>query len=147
MLRRSFLAVAAAAALIPAARAARARKATLHKNPDCGCCDEYAKYLKAYDFAVDIVETPELDKFREQKGVPQQLAGCHTMLVEGYVIEGHVPIKPIERMLSEKPKIAGISLPGMPAGSPGMTGKKEKPFTTYAFGGRIGSQPQVYSVE
>ena len=147
MLRRSFLAALGATALSPIARAGKIRNAALYKNPDCGCCDDYAKYLKGYDFAVDIVETPELDKFRAQKGVPQELAGCHTMLVEGYVVEGHVPVKAIERMLSQKPKIAGIALPGMPAGSPGMTGKKEKPFTIYAFGGEAAGKSQVYFVE
>ena len=93
-----------------------------------------------------LVCHPELDKFRAQRGVPRELAGCHTLLVEGYVVEGHVPVKPIERMLSEKPAIAGIALPGMPQGSPGMTGKKEKPFTIYAFD-RRGGKPSVYAVE
>ena len=147
MHRRAFLALVTATAFVPVARAGRTRKAALYKNPDCGCCDDYASYLKGHDFAVDIVETPELDKFRAQKGVPKDLAGCHTMLVEGYVVEGHVPVKAIERMLSQKPKIVGISLPGMPAGSPGMTGKKEKPFTVYAFAGQPGGKPQVYFVE
>jgi hypothetical protein len=114
--RRSFLAVVAVAALVPAARAGKARSATLYKNPDCGCCDEHAKYLKGYGFDIKIVETPELDKFRTQ------------------------------RMLREKPAIAGIALPGMPQGSPGMTGKKEKPFTIYAFD-RKGGKPSVYAVE
>ena len=147
MLRRSFLGALVAVAVVPAADAQQPRAATLYKNPDCGCCDEYAKYLGQHGFKVEIIATPDLDRIKESKDVPQQFSGCHTTLIGGYVVEGHVPVKSIERMLREKPKITGISLPGMPDGSPGMTGKKEAPFTIHAFGGRIGGKPQVYSVE
>ena len=79
-----------------------------------------------------------------QHGVPEPLVGCHTTLVDGYVVEGHVPIGAMLRMLEERPDITGISLPGMPAGSPGMSGEKAAPFTIY----EIGDGPtKVYAVE
>lgn len=147
MLRRSFLGALVAVAVVPAADAQAPRIATLYKNPDCDCCDEHAKYLRQHGFKVEVIATPELDRIKKRKGVPEELSGCHTTLIGAYVVEGHVPVKSIERMLREKPKIAGISLPGMPAGSPGMTGKKEAPFTIHAFGGQTGGKPQVYSIE
>ena len=147
MLRRSFLTALVAVAAVPAAHAQKPRPATLYKNPDCDCCDEYAKYLRQHGFEVEVIATPELDRIKKSRGVPEALAGCHTTLVGTYVVEGHVPVKSIERLLREKPKITGISLPGMPAGSPGMSGKKEAPFTMQSFGGQTGGKPQIYSVE
>ena len=148
MLRTSFLAALVAAGAVSAARAQKKRRpATLYKNPDCDCCDEYAKYLRQHGFQVEVIATPELDRIKKTKGVPEALGGCHTTLIGAYVVEGHVPVKSIERMLREKPNIAGISLPGMPAGSPGMSGKKEAPFTMQAFGGQTGGKPQIYSIE
>jgi hypothetical protein len=147
MNRRSFVIAAWAAAAAPRANAQASRNATLYKNPDCTCCDEYASYLRQHGFKVDVIATPELDQIKKSKGVPQQFSGCHTTLVGGYVVEGHVPLKSIERLLREKPKITGISLPGMPAGSPGMTGSKEKPFEIYEFVARSKGEPKVYAIE
>ena len=79
-----------------------------------------------------------------QYGVPDALVGCHTTLVDGYVVEGHVPIGAVLRMLTERPAIKGISLPGMPAGSPGMFGEKTGPFTIYEIGD---GRAKVYAVE
>lgn len=106
-------------------------KATLYKNPQCGCCEEYAKYLGQNGFQVTIVESFDLPSVKRQNGVPEALAGCHTTIIGGYVIEGHVPVAAIKRLLSEKPAIKGISLAGMPQGSPGMMGEKAGPFTIY----------------
>ena len=78
-----------------------------------------------------------------QNGVPEKLAGCHTMLIGGYVVEGHVPVGAINKLLAERPVIRGISLPGMPEGSPGMTGTKTEPFTIY----EISDETKVYAVE
>ncbi len=103
----------------------------LYKNPQCSCCEGYAAYLRQHGYAVTTTPTHDLALIRRQHGVPEKLAGCHTMLVGGYVVEGHVPIGALNTLLKERPNIKGISLPGMPDGSPGMTGRKTEPFTIY----------------
>jgi hypothetical protein len=120
------------------------KKATLYKNPQCGCCEEYAKYLDQNGFDVQVVETFDLPSVKREHGVPEALEGCHTTLVDGYVIEGHMPVDLVKRLLAEKPAIKGISLPGMPAGSPGMGGEKTAPFTIYEIGG---DPAKVYATE
>ena len=102
--------------------------ATMYKNPQCGCCEEYAKYLRQHGFKVTVTPTHSMSLISRQHGVPERLAGCHTMLIGGYVVEGHVPTSAIGKLLRERPNIKGISLPGMPEGSPGMTGAKTAPF-------------------
>jgi hypothetical protein len=120
------------------------RQATLFKNPQCGCCEGYADYLRDNGFEVTVHPTHDLSLLHRQHGVPEPLVGCHTTLVDGYVVEGHVPIAAILRLLTERPDIRGISLPGMPAGSPGMSGEKAAPFTIYEIGG---DPAKVYAVE
>ena len=130
--------------LAPAVAGESSRQATLYKNPQCGCCEGYADYLGDNGFEVTVKPTHDLPLLHRQYGVPEPLVGCHTTLVEGYVVEGHVPIGALLRMLTERPAIKGISLPGMPAGSPGMFGEKAGPFTIYV----IGDGPtKVYGVE
>jgi hypothetical protein len=126
------------------ALAEESRIATLHKNPQCGCCEGYADYLRENGFEVTVKPTHDLPLLHRQYGVPEPLAGCHTTLIDGYVVEGHVPIRPLLRMLTERPAIKGISLPGMPAGSPGMSGEKSQPFTIFEIGD---GEPKVYAVE
>ena len=120
--------------------------ATLFKNPGCTCCDRYADYLRANGFDVAVLESPNMTAIKQSHGVREDLEGCHTMIVGGYVVEGHVPVGPIKRLLTEKPAIKGISLPGMPEGSPGMSGDKEEPFTIYSITGENGDAP-VYAKE
>ena len=118
--------------------------ATLYKNPQCSCCEGYADYLRESGFEVTVKPTHDLPLMHRQYEVPEALVGCHTTLVDGYVVEGHVPIDAVLRLLTERPAIKGISLPGMPAGSPGMFGEKTAPFTIY----EIGDGPaKVYAVE
>lgn len=121
-------------------------RATLFKNPQCGCCEGYASYLRRNGFEVDVKPTSDLAEISRNAGVPEELQGCHTMFVNGYVVDGHVPVNVIRRMLSERPAIAGISLPGMPEGSPGMTGRKAGPFMIYAVT-KDGAAPTVYATE
>ena len=140
--RRIFIAIGAIAvvgaaagggALLTSGATAEPRHhAVLYKNPQCGCCEEYAAYLRRNGYEVKVVPTHDLTLIKQEHGVPTALDGCHTTLVEGYVVEGHVPVATLDRLLAEKPAIKGISLPGMPMGSPGMTGTKEGPFTIYA---------------
>jgi hypothetical protein len=132
------------AALGGAVHADESRGATLYKNPACACCDGYADYLRDNGFDVAVQPSHDLPLLRRQHGVPDALAGCHTTLVDGYVVEGHVPVGALLRLLTEKPAIKGISLPGMPAGSPGMFGEKTEPFTIYEIGD---GEPKVYAVE
>lgn len=118
--------------------------AQLFKNPQCSCCEGYASYLRNHGYAVTTAATHNLSLIRRQHGVPEKLAGCHTTIVGGYVVEGHVPVAAIDKLLTERPKIKGISLPGMPDGSPGMTGRKSEPFTIYEISD---GEQKVYAVE
>lgn len=111
------------AALLLAAAAAGAEslpEVVMHKDPNCGCCGKWAEHLEANGFRVKTVMERDMQPVKERFGVPQRLASCHTARVGGYVIEGHVPATSIRRLLREKPAVAGLAVPGMPAGSPGM---------------------------
>ena len=122
-----------------------AKHATLYKNPQCSCCEEYAKYLRSSGFEVKVVATHDLPLIKKEHGVPVDLEGCHTTLVGNYVVEGHVPLETLNKLLTERPMIKGISLPGMPVGSPGMAGRKTAPFTMYEISND--SSPAIYAVE
>ena len=143
--RRTFCQCATlAAAILPLPVMAAPTRAVLYKSPQCGCCEGYAAYLRKNGFAVDVKATNDLTEISQKAGVPENLQGCHTMFVEGYVVDGHVPVGVIRRLLRERPSIAGITLPGMPDGSPGMTGKKAGPFTIYAVT-KDGAAPTIYA--
>ena len=120
--------------------------AVLYKNPQCSCCEAYADYLRANGFDIEIRPTNDLARISFKAGVPANLEGCHTMFVEGYVVDGLVPVDVVKRLLSEKPAIAGVTLPGMPMGSPGMPGPKIGTFTIYAVA-KDGAAPTVYATE
>ena len=146
MNRRRFCQGAILATLaLPLPAIAKPVRATLYKIPQCTCCDDYAAYLRQNGFVVDVKATNDLAVISQKAGVPEKLQGCHTMFADGYVIDGHVPVSVIQKLLSERPAIAGITLPGMPAGSPGMTGRKSGPFTIYAVT-KDGAPPKVYAV-
>ena len=127
MNRRSVLAMSTLMLLAPSlAVAAAPAKAVLQmiKNPGCSCCGTHADYLRAHGYEVEITESDALAELRAELDVPDELAGCHLIRVEGYLIEGHVPARAIDKLLAERPQIRGIAVPGMPAGSPGMSGEK-----------------------
>jgi len=129
----------------PLSAAAQERTAaTLYKDPQCSCCSTYADYLRVHGFEVTVIETSDLWSVKQEYGVPDDLSSCHTMTVGGYVVEGHVPISAIERLLAEKPEIKGIALPGMPQGSPGMSGEKSAPFEIFII--KEGA-PEIYEVK
>ena len=147
MKRRNFcLATIVVIAAAPLRAFAAPTAATLYKDPQCGCCEGYAAYLRQNGFTVDVKPTNDLAEISRKAGVPSEMQGCHTMFVSGYVVDGHVPIKTIRKLLSERPAIAGITLPGMPTGSPGMTGEKTVPFKIYAVN-KDGTPPTVYAIE
>lgn len=147
MNRRSFCQGAIlSATLLPLSAFAASTAAALYKTPQCNCCEGYAAYLRKNGFTVDVKPTNDLAGIGRKAGVPEKMQGCHTMFVDGYVVDGHVPVNAIRKMLSERPEIFGITLPGMPDGSPGMTGRKKGPFTIYAVN-KNGAPPSVYAVE
>lgn len=149
MNRRHLLLAGTAFALVMPlglARAAAPRAATLYKDPLCGCCTDYGHYLEANGFAVDVIaDADAMAATKIEFRVPAALEGCHSTVIEGYIIEGHVPVASIERLLAERPSIRGLSLPGMPLGSPGMNGEKEGPFEIYAI--TDAPNPPVFAVE
>ncbi len=119
-------------------------QATLYKNPHCSCCEAYADYLRENGFEVDVKETDNLEEITLKAGVPKELEGCHTMLVDGYVVVGHVAADVVKKLLTERPPIVGIAIPGMPTGVPGMGGPKEGPISIYTVSK---DAPTVYAVE
>jgi hypothetical protein len=123
---------------------AQSREVTLHKNPGCQCCDGYADYLRQNGFTVTVKPTHDLSQMSHAAGIPEDFQGCHLSQIDGYVVSGHVPVETVNRLLSERPDIAGVTLPGMPMGSPGMSGSKTEPFTIYEIGGKA---PEIYAVE
>jgi hypothetical protein len=149
MRRRDLLILSLASVLMAVTdRAQAGEPLTLYKDPACGCCTGHADYLRAHGFAVTIVETADLAAIRRRHRVPEALAGCHTIVAGDYIIEGHAPIEPIRRLLAERPAIIGISLPGMPSGSPGMGGEKTGPFTIYRIEADSGAgDPKVFAVD
>lgn len=123
MTRRTILGAISTLALTAwagSAMAASSAAIVAYRNPGCGCCEKWAEQLKAAGFDVTMQDDPDLASRRSAAGVPDDLAGCHTALMGDYVIEGHVPLADIQRLLTEKPQIRGIAVPGMPMGSPGM---------------------------
>jgi hypothetical protein len=130
--------------LLLASSAAAATKMTVFKDPNCGCCAVWAQLMAREGFAVEVKDTDRLDAMRRLAGVPERFAGCHMAMVEGYVVEGHVPAAIVKKLIAEKPAIKGVSLPGMPAGSPGMGGAKEGPFEVLAI---EDGEPRVYATE
>ena len=131
------------ALLFPAT--AFAEQAILYKNPQCGCCEGHAEHLRANGIDVKSVATHDLALKRQEQGVPMDLVGCHMLMIDGYGVEGHVSAATVKRLLAERPPVKGISLPGMPTGSPGMEGPKTEPFIIYTFGGS--GESQVFAVE
>ena len=126
------------------ARAAEPVPVILYKNPSCTCCEAYAQYLDENGFQVDVRPTNDLAEISRKAGIPADLEGCHTSFIGAYVVDGHVPAPTIRKLLDEMPAIVGITLPGMPPGSPGMGDEKAGPLTVYAIS-NDGSPPRVFA--
>ena len=106
---------------------------TVFKSPTCGCCTNYIPYLKQLGkFNVKTINTDDMNHIKDKFGVPASMESCHTIMIGNYFVEGHVPMKAIEKLLEEQPDIKGIALPGMPEGSLGMPGPKTEQFIVYA---------------
>ncbi|MCW5717490.1 MAG: DUF411 domain-containing protein [Bauldia sp.] len=106
----------------------------MHRNPWCGCCEAWAEHLEAHGFTVAIEDSEDLAPLKRSLGVPPRLDSCHTALIDGYVVEGHVPAPVIRRLLAARPAVTGLAVPGMPAGSPGMETGTTEPYAVFAFG-------------
>jgi hypothetical protein len=133
--RRSAI-LAAVGALIPAGATGAAEEPlmTVHKDPTCGCCAGWVLHLQKAGFVTKVLETRDIGAVKTRLGVPDDLAACHTAVVSGYVIEGHVPAAALRRFLAEKPSATGLAVPGMPIGSPGMEGGNPEPYDVILFG-------------
>lgn len=108
----------------------------VYKEATCGCCTLWAAHLRDHGFTVRTHDVADMATVKATYGVPSQAGSCHTAVVEGYVIEGHVPAEDVERLLKERPAVAGLAVPGMPIGSPGMeiTGVAAQPYDVLSFG-------------
>ncbi|MCC5655620.1 DUF411 domain-containing protein [Nostoc sp. XA010] len=111
-----------------------ALNATVYHSPDCNCCGGWIDHLKAQGFQITDFSTPDIETVKQKYNVPDNLSSCHTAIVNGYVIEGHVPADDIKRLLQEKPNVIGLSVPQMPVGTPGMEiGDRKDPFSVLSF--------------
>lgn len=131
--------------LLNATAALAGQIVTLYKSPTCGCCEKYVDYLRENGFAVTAIDQNDMDGVKKRYGVTR-VASCHSALVNGYVVEGHVPVSTINKLLKDKPSIAGISIPSMPMNSPGMGEMKKGTLTVYSIP-KVGETPTVFSVE
>jgi hypothetical protein len=116
-----------------AAQAPKPVAAQVFKDATCGCCANWVEHLRRKGFAPTSTNVDDINAVKDKYNVPRQTRSCHTALIEGYVIEGHVPAADIQRLLKERPKIAGLAVPGMPVGSPGMEGPNPRPYDVIAF--------------
>lgn len=131
----TLLLATAGALCIAGAAAAEGAAVKVYKTPTCGCCTKWVEHLEANGFRVDTLELPDLRLVKQSNGISPQLASCHTAFVGGYVIEGHVPAQDIERLLEERPQVAGLTVPRMPIGSPGMEGPNPVRYDVLTFDG------------
>jgi hypothetical protein len=142
-MKRAIFSAVIAATMAYSGVAAAQMKAMVYKSPYCGCCEGYIARLVQEGFSVVTKNVENMETVKRSMRVPGELASCHTMVVGGYIVEGHVPLAAVERLLTEKPDIIGIALAGMPLGSPGMNGEKAGPFKIYAI---TEAGPKLYMV-
>jgi hypothetical protein len=134
MLRFTLLPAALILASLSQPAAAQMLPAVMvYKSPTCGCCAKWVEHVRKAGFAVTVKDVPNVGEVKLANGVPADLASCHTALVAGYVVEGHVPADVIQKLLKEKPAVAGIAVAGMPMGSPGMEGSYSDRYDIVAF--------------
>jgi hypothetical protein len=129
-MKRHFLLKAAIAGTLSVNLAAAAADPIIevYKSESCGCCIEWVKHLEANGFTVKAQNVANPSDYRKKFGMPDALGSCHTGLIQGYALEGHVPANDIKRLLAEKPKAIGLSVPAMPLDSPGMEGPRKDPY-------------------
>jgi len=106
---------------------------TVYKSPTCSCCSRWVKHMRSNGFEVKTQDMKNLKSIKSISGVKQEFASCHTATVGGYIVEGHVPAADVKRLLAEKPKTKGLTVPGMPMGSPGMEGPRKQKYQVLTF--------------
>jgi hypothetical protein len=106
---------------------------TVYKDASCGCCKSWIEHLIKHGYRVDAKDSPDMTEIKRSLGVPEGLTACHTAVVNGYLLEGHVPAADNARLLKTKPKVAGLAVPGMPMGSPGMEGPRTQHYQVLSF--------------
>lgn len=132
--RRAILGGAAMLALVGPAFAQAREMVQVYKSASCGCCGAWVEHMRRAGFSVRATDVDDLDAVKARFGVPDELASCHTAIVAGYVVEGHVPAGDVRRLLAERPRATGLAVPGMPIGSPGMEqGNTREPYQTILF--------------
>lgn len=145
---------AAALLLLPAGLAASACSKpaeaagptiTVYKSPTCGCCTNWEEHLRENGFQVESVKRTDMAGVKQEHGVPPAMQSCHTGVVDGYVVEGHVPAAVIKKLLADRPAVKGVAVPGMPMGSPGMEGPYEEPYEVFTFDAN--GPKDVYAVQ
>jgi hypothetical protein len=127
------------------AGAQRSPVVEVYKNPSCGCCVNWVKHLETHGFATRTTNVENIGEVKQKYNVPRQTVSCHTAVVEGYVIEGHVPAAEIRRLLKERPAVTGLAVPDMPIGSPGMEGANARPYNVLTFDKQ--GRTQVFSTQ
>ncbi|GLK74974.1 metal-binding protein [Methylopila jiangsuensis] len=134
--RRTFTLVTAGVALLLPGGVRAAPAMTVHKDPTCGCCEAWVDHVRAAGYEARVVEVASINAVKAKLGVPPGLRSCHTAEIDGYVLEGHVPAAAIARLLTERPNVRGLAVPGMPIGSPGMEveGREPEAYDVMAFG-------------
>jgi len=135
---------AALLSAVPAQADHSARHMTVLKTPGCECCSAWAAIAREHGFDVTLEEREDMEAVKDRLGVPKTVQSCHTARVDGYVVEGHVPMRAVEKLLSERPAIAGIGAPGMPIGSPGMGDDPKARFDVFSFGGAQAHAPALF---
>ncbi len=125
-------ALSAVSLLLGTAPDAGETEVMVYKTPTCGCCSKWMDHLEANGFEVKSKDLKNLSSVKRMNGVPTQLSSCHTAIVGGYFVEGHVPAEDVKRLLEERPDVAGIAVPRMPEGSPGMEGPNPEPYSVLA---------------
>ncbi len=130
--KKSAIALLAFTALVAGA-ASPAPKVTVYKLASCGCCAQWVQHLREHGYQVTTEDVADVAPIKQKYHVPDAVASCHTALVGGYVVEGHVPADVISKMLRERPKIAGIGVPGMPQGAPGMESPTPQHYDVLSF--------------
>lgn len=145
MITRRYFSALSATALVSAAFPARA-STPMHvlTAPSCGCCHAWADLARARGYAVTTEELTDPEAQKSARGIPLQLASCHTVEADGYVFEGHVPFEAVEAVLRDRPNITGLAVPGMPMGSPGMGDDPSARYDVIAFGGAAGAGAVFY---
>jgi hypothetical protein len=139
MIRRIFRILGIGVLVLTASLALPARLASaepqtmqVYKSPTCGCCKKWVEHVRSKGYTVTVSDVPDVSPVKRELGVPSGASSCHTAFIGGYFVEGHVPVEDVDRLLREKPDIAGLAVPGMPIGSPGMEGPNPQAYSTLA---------------